>query len=118
MRAIRRKRAIQNQAQRQVLMSNLGMQGGTLYARHRKKIQLSTGYMRAGNVSHFVATKPRKRIRDRNRIGSVFLPGHNDRMKLESLASQLNDYNGGDNDDDGAKLEQSTIPGRGWCFEQ
>lgn len=118
MRAIRRKRAIQKQAQRQMLMSNLGMQGGILYERHRKKIQLSTGYMRDGNVSHFVATKPRKRTRDRNRIGSVFLPGYKDRMKLESLAWQLNDYNGGENDGDGAEPEQSPFPGRGWCSEQ
>ena len=118
MRAIRRKQAIQKQARRQMLMSNLGMQGGTLYARHRRKIQLSTGYMRDGNVSHFVAIKPRKRTRDRNRIGPAYLPGHKDRMKLECLASQLNDYNGGENDGDGAESEQSAFPGRGWRSEQ
>ena len=118
MRAIHRKRAQEKQAQRQRLMDALGMQAGTIYARHRQKIQLSTGYMRDGNVSHFVAIKPRKRTRDRNRIGPAYLPGHKDRMKLECLASQLNDYNGGENDGDGAETEQSAFPGRGWRSEQ
>ena len=45
MRAIRRKRTLEKQAQRQRLMDALGMQAGTIYARHRQKIQLSTGYM-------------------------------------------------------------------------
>ena len=37
------------------LMKALGLQGGTIYERHRNKIQHSIGYMRDGNVSHYVS---------------------------------------------------------------
>lgn len=40
--------------QRTKLMNNLGMRGGSLYTKHREKIHNSLGYMRDGNVSHYV----------------------------------------------------------------
>lgn len=41
--------------QRKKLMDSLGMQRGILYAKHRDKISTSLGYMRDGNVSHYVS---------------------------------------------------------------
>lgn len=80
--AMRRKRTLLKQEKRLALRRALGMQGGILYEKHRKKVQRSGGYMRDGNVSHFVSTKPRKRTRDRSRIGPVFLPSHRDLKRL------------------------------------
>ncbi len=87
-RAKRRKRTLLKQEKRLVLMRALGMQGGMLYEKHRKKAQRSGGYMRDGNVSHFVSTKPRKRTRDRSRIGPVFLPPHRDLKRLIGFERQ------------------------------
>ena len=53
--------------QRKSLMDNLGMQGGTLYAKHRDKISSSLGYMRDGNVSHYVSVGYTKKY-DRNAL--------------------------------------------------
>lgn len=53
--------------QRKRLMDNLGMQGGTLYAKHRNKISNSLGYMRDGNVSHYVSIGYTKKY-DRNKL--------------------------------------------------
>ncbi|MBQ9348589.1 MAG: hypothetical protein IJT94_14845, partial [Oscillibacter sp.] len=55
-RAKRRKRTLLKQEKRLALMRALGMKGGMLYEKHRKKVQRSGGYMRDGNVSHFVST--------------------------------------------------------------
>lgn len=53
--------------QRERLMDSLGMQGGTLYAKHRDKISSSLGYMRDGNVSHYVSVRYTKKY-DRNKL--------------------------------------------------
>lgn len=53
--------------QRKKLMNDLGIQGGTLYARHRVKISNSLGYMRDGNVSHYVSVGHTKKY-DRNKL--------------------------------------------------
>lgn len=53
--------------QRKRLMNNLGMQGGTLYAKHRDKISSSLVYMRDGNVSHYVRIRCTKKY-NRNKL--------------------------------------------------
>lgn len=53
--------------QRKRLMDNLGMQGGTLYAKHRDKVTSSLGYMRDGNVSHYVSVGYTKKY-NRNKL--------------------------------------------------
>lgn len=53
--------------QRKSLMDKLGMQGGTLYAKHRDKVTNSLGYMRDGNVSHYVSVGYTKKY-DRNKL--------------------------------------------------
>lgn len=60
-RAERREVRNKKVAKRLSMMSDFGMQGGTLYAKHRDKVQHSGGYMSKGNVSHYVAVRPRKR---------------------------------------------------------
>lgn len=52
---------------RKKLMDSLGMQGGTLYAKHRDKISTSLGYMRDGNVSHYVSVGYTKKY-NRNKL--------------------------------------------------
>ena len=49
---------------RRNLLKALGLQGGTLYERHRDKINHSIGYMRDGNVSHYVSCGFRKRTKN------------------------------------------------------
>ena len=87
-RAKRRKRTLLKQEKRLALMRALGMKGGMLYEKHRKKVRRSGGYMRDGNVSHFVSTKPRKRTKDRSRLGPVFLPPHRDLKRMMGFEGQ------------------------------
>ena len=47
---------------RESLATSLGLQQGTLYVRHREKFQCSTGYVRDGNLRHFVACNPKRPI--------------------------------------------------------
>lgn len=68
-RAERREVKNKKVAKRLRLMGNLGMQAGTLYARHREKVTHSGGYMSKGNVSHYVAVRPR-RYYNRNKDGA------------------------------------------------
>lgn len=63
--------------QRERLAKNLGLQQGTLYQRHRDKISMSSGYMRDGNVTHYVAAgfhhKPkRQKIQDIKYNGGAY----------------------------------------------
>lgn len=53
---------------RQRLAKALGLQQGTLYAKHRKKLDVSFGYLRTGNVRHYISVYPRKYYeRDRSK---------------------------------------------------
>ena len=47
--------------QRERLIKSFGLQQGTLYEKHREKIYKSLGYMRDGNVRHFVAVRPHRK---------------------------------------------------------
>lgn len=40
----------------------LGLQNGSLYAKHREKFQRSAGYVRDGNLRHFVACRRKSKI--------------------------------------------------------
>jgi hypothetical protein len=51
------------------LMKDLGQRGGRLFERHREKIDKSGGYFEGGSISHYVATKPSKKVREKNRYG-------------------------------------------------
>lgn len=47
---------------RRLLAKALGLQGGTLYAKQREKFQRSAGYIRDGNLRHFVACGVKRKI--------------------------------------------------------
>ena len=68
-RAERREVRNKKVAKRLSLMSDLGMQAGTLYEKHRDKVMHSGGYMSKGNVSHYVAVRPRRHY-NRNKDGA------------------------------------------------
>ena len=87
----RRQRTIAKLKERVRLMTELGMQGGLLYHRHRIKIQNSAGYMRTGNVSHYVQVKKRPKTHSRDRYGSVFTPAKREATKIDSMAAQMSD---------------------------
>lgn len=63
-RAIRRELTEKKIKQREQLAKDLGLQQGSLYKKHREKIEYSAGYMRDGSVSHFVAVS--KSIKTKN----------------------------------------------------
>ena len=68
--------------QREKLMAMLGLQGGTIYQKHRDKVMRTSGYMRDGNVSHYVCVKPRWYTQKRNRHGKPHTPSRHDAVQL------------------------------------
>ena len=47
---------------RERLAKSLGMQGGTLYEKHVEKFKSSLGYVRDGNLRHYVSCYPKRPI--------------------------------------------------------
>ncbi len=90
-RSERRERIAKKLLQRKNLIRKLGLQGGAIYERHRQKIMASVGYMRTGNVSHFVAVRPTRKTRKRGRYGKVFTPSFHDVKQCQSLDDQVKD---------------------------
>ena len=70
-----------------------GQQGGTVYERHRNKIDRSPGYMRDGNVTHYVAVGFREKTRDRNRYGKVRTLSRRDQVSEEQQIRQIKEAN-------------------------
>lgn len=54
-RAERRNLTKRKLKQREKMKKDLGVQGGSLYEKHVEKVDKSLGYMRDGNVSHYVS---------------------------------------------------------------
>ena len=52
-RAQRRKNTYKKLKKREKMLETFGKRDGTLYEKHREKIDESLGYMRDGNVSHY-----------------------------------------------------------------
>ena len=106
-RAERRRRTENKVKQREQLMSDLGMQQGTVYKRHREKIQESSGYMRDGNVSHFVACGYGTKTKNKNkRYGSKYNYSHHDAMQL------VDDYD--EDEEKYRRYEEPLIENDGW----
>lgn len=55
---------------RKNMMKKLGQQGGTVYDKHIAKINKSLGYMRDGNVSHYVSCGFGTRTKNSSRRGT------------------------------------------------
>ncbi len=77
--------------QRKALMHSLGQQGGMVYEKHIKKINQSLGYMRDGNVTHFVQAGFRQKTRDRSRCGPVVRYSPHDQRAADETWQQLRD---------------------------
>lgn len=87
--ARRREEAARKMRRRSEMMRDHGKQGGLIYDRHRQKIDRSLGYMRDGNVSHYVSVGYRPKTKDRNRYGPARrLSRHDKRLEAAAIASQ------------------------------
>ena len=81
----RRRRTSLVVKRRERLLRSLGMQCGTLYERHRKKITDSSGYMKDGNVSHYAQITPtNKNVKTKNRkqFWRTFSPSVRDKRSM------------------------------------
>ncbi len=62
----RRRRSRRKILQREEMMRFFGQQSGLVYEKHRRKIDRSPGYMRDGNVSHYVSVGFSRKTRDKD----------------------------------------------------
>lgn len=88
-RGVRRKRTQRKVMKRKALIQMLGLQVGSVYEKHRKKVCISPGHMATGNVSHYVAVRPSRKTRKRNRYGHVYDPSVRDARQLQSLQESV-----------------------------
>lgn len=88
-RGVRRKRTQRKVMKRKALIQMLGLQAGSVYEKHRKKVCISPGYMATGNVSHYVAVRPSRKTRRRNRYGHVYNPSVRDGRQLQSMQESV-----------------------------
>ena len=82
----RREAAARKMRRRCEMMRAHGQQGGLIYEKHRRKIDRSLGYMRDGNVSHYVAVGFRPKTKDQANYGSARRPSLHD-LRLEDRTS-------------------------------
>jgi hypothetical protein len=74
------------------LAKELGLQGGSVYEKHREKINKSFGYTKkSGNITHYVAAGNKPKTNNKKSYGSAQrLSTHDERLR-DSAESQLND---------------------------
>ena len=85
----RRRRTGVKLMERERMMRFLGLQAGSVYRKHRKKVSRSSGYMKSGNVSHFVSTTPRRYTRKRGRYAPNFTPPVREAAHICDMEQQL-----------------------------
>ena len=85
----RRRRTCVKLMERERMMHFLGLQAGSVYRKHRKKVRRSLGYMKSGNVSHFVSTTPRRYTRRRGRYAPGFTPPVREASHICDMEQQL-----------------------------
>lgn len=76
-------------ARRQKLMKEHGQQGGLIDEKHRDKVNRSGGYMRDGNVTHYVAVGFHQKTRDRKRYSAVRILSKRDKICEETQKQQV-----------------------------
>lgn len=86
--ARRREAAIKKMRKRGEMMRDHGQQGGILYEKHRRKIDRSLGYMRDGNVSHYVSVGFWPKTKDRDRYGPARRLSRHDTRLEDALHEQ------------------------------
>ena len=84
----RREASARKMRRRSEMMRAHGQQGGLIYERHRKKIDQSLGYMRDGNVSHYVSVGFRPKTKDRDRYGPARRLSRHDTRLEDALHEQ------------------------------
>ena len=87
--ARRRGAAARKMRRRSEMMRAHGQQGGLLYEKHRRKIDRFLGYMRDGNVSHYVSVGSRPKTKDRNRYGPARRLSHRDTRLEDRTSAQM-----------------------------
>ena len=91
----RRRRSRKKLLQREKMMRFVGQPGGLVYEKHRRKIDRSPGYMRDGNVSHFISVGFSPKTRDRDRYGPAVLRTRRDERAAQSARQQLKEHGEG-----------------------
>ena len=87
--APRREAAARKMRKRSEMMRAHGPKGGLLYEKHRRKIDRSLGYMRDGNVSHYVSVGFRTKTKDRDRYGPARRLSHRDTRLEDRTSAQM-----------------------------
>lgn len=96
----RRRRTKNKQIQREQMIDDFGLNGGLLYERHQEKIKNSSGYMRDGNVSHYVQVgrNPKTKTKDayasyghKGGYGKATNYSKHDQNQLNDMNDQINE---------------------------
>ena len=87
-RAERRKRTAAKMMQRAEMMRCHGQMSGGVHEKHRRKIDRSLGYMRDGNVSHYVSVGFRPKTKDRDRYSPARRLSRHDARLEDALCEQ------------------------------
>ena len=103
--ARRREAAARKMRKRSEMMCAHGQQGGLIYEKHRRKIDRSLGYMRDGNVSHYVAVGFRPKTKDRDRYGPARRLSRHDARLEDRTSAQKQEVS-----DESRRLDQKHAP--------
>ena len=91
-RRYRRHKKIQS---RQRIINQSGLRGGTLYEKHREKIQENNGYLaKHGTVLHYAngTKRPTQKTRDRDSFAGTNNWQKKDSAQLQSMDEDLKEY--------------------------
>lgn len=85
-RADRRARTRKKLRQRERLVQIFGLNQGTVYERHREKIEhVSSGFMRDGNVTHYTGNHLGEKTRDKTFYRPAVRFKHSGRQRADRL---------------------------------
>ena len=91
----RRYRRYKKIRSRQRVIDQSGLQGGTLYERHREKIQKNNGYLaKHGSLLHYArgTNPPTKKTRDRKSFSGTNNWKSKDKARIEAMDADLLEY--------------------------
>ena len=79
---------------RERLLEKLGLQYGSIYEKHRKKIRKSKGYMaKHGTFLHYAQRRKRSvNVREKNSYNGTNNWSHRDRKQIDDGLEQLREY--------------------------
>ena len=81
--------------QRKRVIEAAGLRGGTLYERHREKIEANDGYLaKHGTLLHYAqgTKKPSQKTRDRNSYSGTNNWQRKDLARMENMREDLQEY--------------------------